>query len=376
MPSNLTIRRRRRWIEPLPGGAAAVAVVAVVAMMALIAPIPVRAAPKLTAAMVQTFCSAPAVVSATLTGVTPLNGQTITFQFSDVVPLTKATTDGNGQATATVNFNAAGTYPYTASWMDGSGTTLSSVAATTITSAATTLSPLTFTPVPRSASGLVIAGQQMVVTTVLSRTDSPGGPVNGATVTFTRSDSKRGTVTIQGTFGLGSMSSPLPPHVWLVTDSFDGGTSADVTRADGSATATFGVTDRGLYSVVASFGGSSTCLQAASSEPLSVDVYQQAKLSLSFSSPNVSSAICGAPASFSAALTTVVGDISLPYQTVVFTFGNNAAPRQTVIGNVNGVASATATFPFAASVAVTASFSNGQWSITAYSPAPHSRDCR
>jgi hypothetical protein len=154
---------------------------------------------------------------------------------------------------------------------------------------------------------------------------------------------------------------------FAITDPSGGVTDvSSPTGNDGLASATFTPTVRGIYHVVASFGGDASDLSSSSSTA-SFSVYQKVRLSLS----NVN-AVAGVATNVSATLVTVPGGQSLEGQHVTFSLpgGNPAGCSPDVLTDPNGVASCAVTYQTAGSYTAQASFSDGDHFFANHSGLP------
>ncbi|MBK9527132.1 MAG: VCBS repeat-containing protein [Acidobacteria bacterium] len=185
----------------------------------------------------------------------------------------------------------------------------------TLNKASTSLANLTVPP-----SGLV--GNSLNVSTVLNRTSAPAGPVAGEAVTFTFTSSTLVVTNVVGT-----------------------------TDGSGLATVAFTPTERGGYSVVANFAGSST-LAASTSNTESITVYQ--RTSLAFAG---GSGAAGSPITLTATLTAVPSGAPIQGQFVQFNFGGTPSNLGAAT-DASGVATVTPTFPTGGTFSTTAFFSN------------------
>ncbi|MEQ1644088.1 MAG: IPT/TIG domain-containing protein, partial [Pyrinomonadaceae bacterium] len=216
----------------------------------------------------------PVSVSATLTSVPgglPVAGQTVNFTFSGGPGPVSAVTDAAGVATVAPVYATAGSSNTNASFFnpseffaDDSGNIVPETAASTV-NIGLAVSALADLNVP--ATGLV--GDPLTVSTTLTRTSPPPGAVSG-TVTFTFT-SPSSAVTNQ-------------------TVSTDG---------SGLATVAFTPTERGTYSVVANYAGSSTLAPSISNTP-GVGVYQRTALAFAGGT-----GVAGSPTTLTATLTEV-----------------------------------------------------------------------
>ncbi len=186
----------------------------------------------------------------------------------------------------------------------------------TLDKASTALAALT-------VSSTEFVGNTLSVSTTLTRTSPPAGPVAGETVTFT-------------------LTAPSSAVTNLNTTT-DGSGGASVNFA--------ALTERGPYTVSASYAGNST-LNSSTSNTRTVTVYQRTSLVLS-----PASGIAGNPTAVSATLTAVPSGAPISGQTVNFDFGGVVAPQTTVTSG-SGVATVNTFFVFAGTYAAVASFSN------------------
>ena len=124
------------------------------------------------------------------------------------------------------------------------------------------------------------------------------------------------------------------------------------TGDDGQASATFTPPQKGLYDVVASFGGDVADASSTSAD-LSIPVYQKVKLSV----PHVN-AVAGVPTNVSATLVTVPGGQPVPGQRVEFSSEGDPFPATPADStDADGVASVFVEYPDPGSFTATASFS-------------------
>lgn len=188
--------------------------------------------------------------------------------------------------------------------------------AVTVVKASTSLQ----TPI---VAGINFVGNNLTVSTVLSRTSAPVGPVAGAVVAF-------------------ALTGPGGTTVLSAT-----------TDASGRASVAFPLTQRGLFSVTASFTGT-TVLLPSTSGSAGGTVYQGTSLAM----PASISGVAGSPLAISATLTAVPGGVAVSGQSVSFDFGG-VIPAQVATTNAAGVAAVTATFPMAGIFPVQGSFLNG-----------------
>ena len=183
------------------------------------------------------------------------------------------------------------------------------------TPAATSLAPLTV-----AATSFV--GNSVLVSTTLTRTTAPAGPLSGESVTFTLTDPSATPTSLTGT-----------------------------TDGSGNVSVLFPLATRGVHTVSATFGGNAALASATSNSP-SVTVYQKTLISLS-----PVTATAGTPVSVSATLTAAPGGVPISGQTVNFSYGGVIAP-QSATTNTSGVATVTATFTTTGNPSTTASFLN------------------
>ena len=275
------------------------------------------------------FAGSAVPVSAALTAVpggTPLSGQMVSFSFGGVAPAQSAVTDPNGVATVTVTFPSAGSFPVDASFADlaafftdANGNQVPSVASATVnvTAAATSLA----TPI---VPAFELLGSPISVATTLTRINAPSGPVSGATVTFTVTQSGGGTSTFSA-----------------------------VTDASGVAATSIPTSLRGGLTVSASFAGDSA-LSASASGDATTTVYQRTALTVAPATGSAGSAIA-----LSASLRDLPANQPVAGQVVTFTFSGAGAPGP-VSGTTNaaGVATVTPTFATPGTFSVQASFLN------------------
>ena len=177
-----------------------------------------------------------------------------------------------------------------------------------------------------------------------------------------------GEVTVSATLsGFGGVGLSGQHVVFAVTDpSGHVDSEPATTGADGRASASFTPTLRGVYDVVASFGGDASDLSSSSTD-LSISVFQKVRLSV----PNVN-AVAGVATNVSATLVTVPGGQPLEGQHVTFSLpgGNPAGCSPDVLTDANGVASCTITYQTAGSYTATASFSDGDHFFANHSGLP------
>ncbi|HEY5329305.1 MAG TPA: MBG domain-containing protein [Acidobacteriaceae bacterium] len=265
-------------------------------------------------------------VLATSPGGTPVAGQTVTFDFGGVVPTQTATTSASGVATVSAVFPTAGTFPATATFTNASGfftdaagdippVADTATASVTVAQATTSLSSL-------SAPAFDQVGNSLTVSTTLSQTSAPAGPLAGYPIVFTLTAPDATVTTQTGT-----------------------------TSASGLATVSFTPVTSGVYNISALFAGTAA-LQPSTSSPALVSVYQRTSLTLS-----PGSGTAGSPVTLNATLMTVPGGVPVAGQTVTFDFGG-VVPTQTATTSASGVATVTVSFPAAGTFPVTASFFN------------------
>ncbi len=272
----------------------------------------------------------PTAVSATLTAVPsgmPLSGQLIAFSFGGAVADTTAVTDAAGLASTMVAFPNAGTVAMTASFLnapsffaDHTGAfpvvAETATATVTVTSIQTALSAIT-------APGNALVGNPLSVSTTLSRTTVPAGPLSNQLVSFTLTAPGGASSSLSGT-----------------------------TDAQGLATVMFpALTARGGYTVSASYAGT-TALVASTAAAASVTAYQRTALTLASASGAAGSAL-----TVTATLLSALDGSALGGQSVDFAFGGVIAP-QTATTDAAGQASVSVSFPSTGSFPVTASFFN------------------
>jgi len=278
---------------------------------------------QLTAAAVSATAGSATTVSASLTnfpGSTPLGGQTIVFSFDGAIAPVSATTDAAGVATASVTLPAAGAFTVDASFSNAAdyfADLIGNLAPTTASANVTVVRASTALAAPTTPATALV-GNALTVSTTLTRTSAPSGPVSGATVVFTLSGS---TTT----------------------------TASAITDASGIATATFGaLAARGAFTVAASFaltGG----LEASTSVSTPVSVYQRTQLTAT----QVGGAIAGGAANFAATLVAVPANTPITDGQVSFVTSVAGAGPNTV-AFVGGTASTSFVFPSASTVSVTA----------------------
>jgi len=182
--------------------------------------------------------------------------------------------------------------------------------------APTVLSPIT-------APSTDFVGNTLTLSTTLTRTSAPTGPVAGATVVF--------SVT---TFG---------PSGTTVTLS-------DTTDAAGLATVVYPLTVRGDHHIEAEFDGDAA--HSGSDRSADTTVHQRTALILNNAHGDAGEAI-----TVVAGLTAVPGGAPIAGQTVSFDFGGEV-PSGAAVTNAAGLASITRTFPNPGTFAATASFLN------------------
>ena len=272
------------------------------------------------------YAGAAIPVSATLIALpsnAPIPGRQVTFTFSD--GSLSATTNSQGVAQVSKLFAVAGAAPVTASfgglslYTDENGVAQPTVASGSVTveAAATQFAPLT-------AGAVSLIGDALAVSTSLSRTTAPAGPVSGATVNF-------------------ALTGPAPGGATT--------NQAAATTATGAVSTTFTPTARGQYSLNAAFGGT-TSLAASSATSTTVGVYQRTKLVVT---PPVSP-VAGVATTVSAALVAIPSNTPLAGKLVTFTTSAGGVGPTTAVTDANGVASAAFVFPIAGPVSITGSF--------------------
>jgi hypothetical protein len=171
------------------------------------------------------------------------------------------------------------------------------------------------------APATALVGNTLTVSTRFGRTTAPAAFVGGAVISF-------------------ALSGPASD------------TKTGTTAADGTVSVTFDLPARGVYSVVASYDGVSTCLDASTSNTISSTVYQRTTLSVA---PQTS--ICGAGVVVEGTLLALPGSAPVGSQNLQFDFSGVIAGASGTTG-VDGKGSATVTFPEAGSYPVVGSFLN------------------
>ncbi len=250
------------------------------------------------------------IPSVTISGTNAANFSVTQQAVSPVTPLTSTTfqvtfdPSASGLRVATINItnNDSNEDPYDFA-IQGTGTL-----------GATALSALT-------VNSTEFVGNTLAVSTTLTRTTAPAGPVSGASVSFT-------------------LTGPSGPSVQSTT-----------TDASGVATTSYSLTQKGAYTIVANFAGSTSLAASASNTP-NVNVYQ--RTSLVFAG---GSGTAGSPIALTATLTALPSSVPISGETVNFDYAG-VIPASNAITNGSGVASVNATFPSSGTYPTTTSFSN------------------
>lgn len=269
-----------------------------------------------------TFADTPTAVTATATDANgmPLANLPITFIFpvNRGIENQSATTNAFGQATVIVRTPTAVYDAYTVSYAGIAGVRLPASAINSFVAlpVETTLDPLTI-------NSIDVVGNTLTVSTRLSRTDPPAGPLNGKQISFTLSDDNPNT-----TDEIQSIS----------------------TASDGRAEVTFTLVTRGMYSITASFDGEDAYWSSVRQS--SVAVYQKTLLVM-----NASHGLATDPTSVSAALYALPGNVPIVGHSVSFDFGGEVASGS-ALTNENGIATVIRAFPEAGFFTAKASFEN------------------
>jgi hypothetical protein len=265
------------------------------------------------------FAAAPIALSATLTAVpgnTPIATPVpVTFEAGGYSATAQTL---GGTAVASVTFPDAASYSVTASTGAFDFYEAATSPAITVTADAA-VSNLDAVTAP--ATGIV--GQSVAVSTVLTRTSPPVGPMQNSPVTF----------TIAGPNGVNTLTAN--------------------TDATGVATVSFIPLQGGDYVATAAYAGN-TAVTGATSAPATTRVIHPTTMTMT---PATGAA--GKPLTLSATLATAPGDWGVSGQTIVFTFTGAGAPASaSALTDGNGVASVTPVFGATGTFGVTASFAN------------------
>jgi hypothetical protein len=252
-------------------------------------------------------------------------GETVHFDFGGVVAAASSVTNAAGVAQVHTSFPAAGSFQATASfsnpaayYVDQNGQQLPSTSTATATIALATSHVANVT-----APATALVGQSISLSTVVTRTSAPEGPVVNAPVTF----------TIAGPGGSTQLSSN--------------------TNALGQASVTYLPAQGGVYGVTATYAGDAA-LVGFTSAAVSTTVTHPTTLAVS-----PATGFAGRPLTLTATLLTNPGNWGVAGQNVTFTFTGPGAPapaQGTTDGS--GVATVTPVFATPGTFTATASFSN------------------
>lgn len=269
-------------------------------------------------------------VTATLTtepGNAPLANQRVDFSFAGGPASQFTITDGNGEATVIVQFPNAGNFNADASFANVAGffaneagalAAETATASIAITMAATTLSQPILTPTSASTA---LVGNSLGVSTALSRTSAPAGPLSGAPISF--------TVT-----GGGGFTSTLTA----------------TTDATGFASVVFPLTQRGQFHIEVAYAGSGAL--ASASRTADFSVYQRTALIL-----NPIFGPAQTDTNITALLTAIPGDAPIAGQQVAISCVATAT-NSTGTTDASGQATIVGNFANAGSYPCSATFSN------------------
>jgi hypothetical protein len=244
----------------------------------------------------------------------PVQGATIDFSIVGGGSLGSGITLADGTVSVAITPGNAFSGQYRADFAGMAGFAPSNATSSYLVNKATTsLAPL-------NVNVTEFVGDTLMVTTTLTRTDPPAGPLGSQTVTFT-----------------------LTGGLSATTQTIDA-----TTDVSGHVSASFVLTARGQFHLTANFA--STAALNTSSSNADLAVYQKTSLLL-----NAPHGVAGDVTTLNAALTTVPGGVPIVGETVVFTVNGMSISATT---NTVGVASASTTFAAAGTFPASAQFSN------------------
>ncbi len=247
----------------------------------------------------------------------PVAGQQVSFAVQSLGVYLDAVTDANGVAATTIVVPVAQSFFYTASF---AGTDL--LAASSGTAQLNLMKAITqFSPLAISGN---FVGEGQTITTTLSRTVVPAGPVAGAPVTFLSTAPNGAVSSVVGN-----------------------------THADGRVSAYLPTTQCGVYSLVTHFGGDNA-LSGTDSAAVSRVVYSKTQLVV----PDATGQAAHATV-LTATLFELPASTGLVGRSVTFSYVVNGVPTTlTSVTNAFGLAQAVVAIPVPGTYTVTASFSD------------------